>query len=954
MVTLVIVKNPFEPWNGREIKKIVPGDTVQQLLSGYQLPGLEMMASVNGYTVAPETVIQDNDLVVICPVIGKGGKNILGLIASIVLSVVAFGVGSAVMGGAMFGKGAIAMSSWGFGAYAAAAAVMFIGNTLIGRAFGAKADTGKYEGTTEATYSWNGVSTMEGQNNAVALTYGTVMSGGQSIAKNVQVIDNEEYLNWLVAAGEGPLVISDIKINDNDVAYYSGMTVDVREGTNTQDVIPNFNDTFFTKTLGYQLLETERIDTAQGNATEGLAVKVEFNGGLYYANDEGGLSEAWVKLWGCYRRGTDGEWIPFVCEKSTTSQYVKRVEDQSAPYGNYTLHFYRDSVYDPYDQEYYTTNIAEITYPDGTTVTRDYAPKGKDFTLGYFVLNISDYSSSTTQTFSLTQSGLKITGSQTSALRREFRVDGLPAGEYYVKMQVTGRSHAVTNSRAAVRCYWTSLTSIVYDDFCYPNIALIGIRALATDQISGSPTLKFKKTCPYVWVWNPYTGAYVQKASNNPAWAAYDALHQCKKLEDPNNRGHFEFDVRGVEASRINYDQFNEWAAFCDSKRLYINIELNTVGEMLEVINQNIANVGRGMVIPFGTKYGCIWDCAKQPVQMFGMGNICAGTFQEDFLPTNDRANAVELTYMDAENDFNRETITIYGDNYDDAATEKVAQATFNGITSYEQAYREGMYQLYCNKYQVRTVSFEANIDAIACTIGDVILVAHDVPKWAKSGRIEKVEGQELLLPVELEDTSGNYRIQYRTVNDNLYTSAVTILENKDGWCRVEVATPFGESDPPQRHDIFDLAISNVGSKPFVVKSITRAQDFTRRISGIEYNENLYNEDYDIPEIDYSSEDARPKNVTNVSATKYSYLTPDGVTRYKMDVSWERASTGRFTVFVSEDGEDWRLLVSGLSATEYSADVDAGTGFVKITTTNGAVITCCDYKKHHGWQNIVG
>ena len=249
------------------------------------------------------------------------------------------------------------------------------------------------------------------------------------------------------------------------------------------------------------------------------------------------------------------------------------------------------------------------------------------------------------------------------------------------------------------------------------------------------------------------------------------------------------------------------------------------------------------------------------------------------------------------------------------------------------------MYQLYCNKYQVRTVSFEADIDAIACTIGDVILVAHDVPKWAKSGRIEKVEGQELLLPVELEDTSGNYRIQYRTVNDNLYTSAVTILGNKDGWCRVEVATPFSETDPPQRHDIFDLAIATVGSKPFVVKSITRAQDFTRRITGIEYNENMYNEDYDIPEIHYSSEDARPKNVTNVSATKYSCLTPEGVTRYKMNISWERASTGKFTVFVSEEGETWDLLVSGLTATEYTADVDAGTGFVKITTTNGAVIT---------------
>lgn len=543
------------------------------------------------------------------------------------------------------------------------------------------------------------------------------------------------------------------------------------------------------------------------------------------------------------------------------------------------------------------------------------------------------------ETFTVSYEGLKVTGSQSSAIRKEFRVDDLPAGEYYVKMQVTARSHEVTNSRAAVRCFWTSVTSIVYDDFCYPNIALIGIKALATDQISGSPTLKFKKTRPYVWVWNPYTGAYVQKASNNPAWASYDALHQCCELEDPNNRGHFEFEVRGVEADRLNYDQFSEWAVFCDTKRLYVNIEINTVGEMLEVVNQNIANIGRGMVIPFGTKYGCIWDCAKQPVQMFGMGNIVEGTFQEEFLPTNDRANAVELTYMDAENNFNRETITIYGDNYDESVSEKVAQATFNGITSYEQAYREGMYQLYCNKYQIRTVSFEANIDAIACTIGDVILVAHDVPRWAKSGRIEKVDGQELLLPVELEDTTGNYRIQYRTVNDNLYTSAVKILENKDGWCRVQVETPFTEADPPQRHDIFDLAIANVGSKPFVVKSITRAQDYQRRISGIEYNENLYNEDYEIPEIQYSSEDARPKNVTNVSATKYSYLTSDGTLRYRMEVSWERASTGRFTVFGSADGESWNLLNSGLTSTQYAADVDADISFVKITTTNDALVT---------------
>src|SRR5699024_4236624 len=125
-------------------------------------------------------------------------------------------------------------------------------------------------------------------------------------------------------------------------------------------------------------------------------------------------------------------------------------------------------------------------------------------------------------------------GSQSSALRREWRVDNLPSGEYEVKMKVIARSHEVTNSRASVRCYWSSVTSIVYDDFSYPNIALVGIKALATDQISGSPTVSFLKTREYVLVWNPYTEIYEQKASDNPAWACYDMIHMASQLYNVN------------------------------------------------------------------------------------------------------------------------------------------------------------------------------------------------------------------------------------------------------------------------------------------------------------------------------------------------------------------------------------------------------------------------------------
>ena len=929
MITLVTIKNPFEPWDGRETRQIESGITAKELVEQYQVPGAEMLVVANGTEVDGDYVTKDGDFIVVSAVVGKGGKNIFGMILAIGLSVFA---------GAIIGANALAgigITSGTFGAYMVATAVMFLGNFLVGRMMGQDVDTGSY-GKDNPTYSWAGVQTMQGQNNAVALTYGTVISGGQTIGKYVNTVDNEEYLNWLIACGEGELEITDIKINENDVSYFEGVDVEVREGTNTQSVIPNFNDTYFTKPLQYVLDDTERIDTAQGNGTEGIIVKVEFQKGLWHSTNEGKITTAWVRLLGYYRQGLNGEWIPFVYEKTTENEYIKSV-DSAAPEGTYRL-YVADSTVGTGDDAH-TVTTARITYPDSTSLSKTIS-RGVQFTLGYFkvlIPNDEETPSTINETFSVAFSGAKITGNQTSPLRKEFRVDNLPADEYYVKMSITARSHSITDTRSATECTWSAITSIVYDDFCYPNIAMIGIKALATNQLNGNPTLKFTKTKSKVWVWNPHNEQYEEKNANNPAWASYDILHLCRYLEDPNNLGHYEYVVGGVSADRMLYDQFEEWAEFCEDKELYVNIEINQLGEMLDVINQKVAPIGHGRVLRFGTRYGCNFDCAKLPVQMFGMGNIKAGTFQEQFLPTNDRANAVELTYTDADNGFERETITIMAEDYDTATEVKTAQATFDGITSYDQAYREGKYQLFCNRYRIRTVTFEADIDSISCTIGDVVLVAHDVPKWAKSGRIYKVEGDVLTLPVELGDTSLSYRILYRTVNDNMYTSNCEILSNADGWCEVKVAS-INPADPPQVNDIFDIAVQNIGSKPFIIQNISRAKDFTRRIDCIEYDERVYDEDYDIPEIEYTEVDLRPKNVTNLVARAYHYLTADGTVRQQIDVSWRQNSAGTFDVFVY-DGTVWNKVINGLQTNQYSFELDYDVVSIKVVTVNGVVST---------------
>ena len=91
MVTLIIVKNPFSPQDGREVKHIEAGKTLAELLRENAIDGVELQATINGYSVDEKTEIKDEDFIVIYPAVGKGdkgGKGILGIVAAIALSVV--------------------------------------------------------------------------------------------------------------------------------------------------------------------------------------------------------------------------------------------------------------------------------------------------------------------------------------------------------------------------------------------------------------------------------------------------------------------------------------------------------------------------------------------------------------------------------------------------------------------------------------------------------------------------------------------------------------------------------------------------------------------------------------------------------------------------------------------------------------------------------------------------
>ena len=123
-----------------------------------------------------------------------------------------------------------------------------------------------------------------------------------------------------------------------------------------------------------------------------------------------------------------------------------------------------------------------------------------------------------------------VTMATPNAVRRTFSVEGLEPGQYDVQITLTERP---TTTRYQTLTQWTIMTSYTKGVYSRPNKVLVALRILATNQLSsGIPSVNWRQVRKTVYVWNPVAGIYVEKAADNPIWAAYDILHHCRKLKN--------------------------------------------------------------------------------------------------------------------------------------------------------------------------------------------------------------------------------------------------------------------------------------------------------------------------------------------------------------------------------------------------------------------------------------
>lgn len=772
---------------------------------------------------------------------GSGGGN--KVTRSLMMLVVA--VASAYTGGVV---GATYGQLWGA---VAAGGVALAGGLLVNAVLPVSTATNSLNSSdfsSSTTYSWDDSYNKFTQGIPVPKVFGTHKITPPLISKFIETIDNKQYWNGLYALNDGAInSVTNIKINDESIENFDNVTYEIRYGHNDQLPISSFDTTKSDKSIGRKL-STSYVETeTDGNEVTSLSATLMFPRGIFFANDQGGISAYSIKV--ILEYSSDGiNWNNMAGDTLVYDAWYMRSKGT------------RDGLYSGYDG-------SVIQYTDYIPSNAIYYGSTNRFNNNcdwYYVAHYEGFAT--------------ITANETSTFRKTFKAKNLSPAQYQLRAKFYEAPNS--SSRYGSDCYLEYITEEIGDAFIYPKTALIAIRALATDQLSGS---------------KPIISCVVDANSSNPALVAKQML-----LES------------GYSENRI-LPSFDEWQEHCITKGYEFNGVFDTSMTLRKALDL-VGTVGRASVIQFGSKFEAIMDRAEEiPVQSFtfGMGNILKDSFKQTFLPILDRANVIEVTYYDANLDYEPTIVEVSSGNYDSVAEENRTAITLVGCTNRSQAIKHARYMLNCNRYLTETVTLEADKDALVCKYGSIVRVSHDTPQYGFSGRLQACTLQTITLDREVTfESEKSYYIQVRDKHNNVLEHYIN--NTNETTNTLTFTTPI--EVPYEQYDNYAFGEVGKASKLYRVLKIGTSSDLTRKLTLLEYNEDVYNdsEDIDVPIIS-------ALGLRNLRATDYIRYAKDRSIETVMQLAWNGQSLS-YTVQYRKKGEVFKSIIAHDSHVEIVTD----------------------------------
>lgn len=325
-------------------------------------------------------------------------------------------------------------------------------------------------------------------------------------------------------------------------------------------------------------------------------------------------------------------------------------------------------------------------------------------------------------TYPSTATGRTTVSDKTSKqLRKSFTSTRLNKGYYEVQIRRT--TAQATAEGYFDEVHLTDVAEIDLSPVALRGTANLSLRIKLNEQLNNIPGLTAKVRGCILQKYDESGNPTVKEWSNNPAWIGLDIL--CSQ-----ERG------AGMPLSRIDWPRWTEFANYCDANGLTFNGVFDAGTNIGDALRQ-VLRIGHAAPIPFGTKYSVAIDRKRDPVTMFTQASMIAKTFQVTYMSMQDRANEFEVNYFD-KTDRNKQKTIRYVDPKAVTFNEmpRSASVSLAGVDNLAQAKAELWRMIYANRLLIRTISFEAWMEAINLTLGEVALIQHDQMEWANNGRL--------------------------------------------------------------------------------------------------------------------------------------------------------------------------------------------------------------------------
>lgn len=756
MITIVHVTNPLQPSTDRKSYHLpfFEGRHLDEYLLEIFSACDHMTVSVNGGIIPADlwfgVLLRDGDYIVASPTVAGG--NILRTLASVaVLAAAAVVTSGASLTLAGFTLGFTGLQLGATASALVSGAISLGGNLLIGALMG-NTPSSK---TNSASYDPDGPRSLARSGTVIPKGAGTMNWGGNTIASFTDLEGEDQYINVLNCYGFGPArAINQIQINGKDISTYQNVQVYTRLGTNNQTPIPNFNRVVNGYPQDVQCLAGQPVVVpGTGTQTQILQVDVMFPDGVFVLTSDNNLIPAVITYLVEYSVSGANNWQPVVMPYTTSDvvsynangtpiyPHAWSVIATDLPPNSGVVYYMDDGPHSPGDSW------------TGTIPCTVFQPNG----------NYSTYNKQCTGEWQRTNGSINqvlvtgwragyqdFVGCDRQPLYNRTNIYGLAPGKYDVRVTKYGSarlhdnvSPGDNNSSTIGQQVWIhSVNEVSLIDLAYPNMILIGVRALATNQLSGS-SLNLTATITHGLRTvdnNILPSALQAYEEDDPACVAADAM-----LDGLYGGGQFP----GVVPANINryIDEWVSWANLNDSlvddgnggsiRRHVFNGVFDTEGSLWDAITA-IGRMSRAAVIPLGRDYGVFVDQPDVPVQMFSMGNILQDSFQESWLEIDSRANQVEIEFADSTRYWKQDNPLVYMDSSDQNSGAIIKNVRLNGkgVTIPAQAWHMARFKQRSTKYLLRSGSFKVDADAVACRPGNVAILQHDVPQWGWGGRL--------------------------------------------------------------------------------------------------------------------------------------------------------------------------------------------------------------------------